>query len=154
MPMRVITDEEHYKRVWDRIYKEFSFCPSVDTQITPFQFKMDYRTYKLSQFRWEQAEGLIEQILRSISNQEIYALDWQHDAFLYLPGENRGTEWYDDARMCNVYFPSYYPDGDYYFFIAQDFSYGIFGHPWRKELYFFGEKLIAEFEKCEDQLLI
>lgn len=78
----------------------------------------------------------------------------QHDAFLYLPGENRETEWHDDARMCNVYFPSYYPDGDYYFFIAQDFSYGILGHPWRKELYIFGEKLIAEFEKCEDQLLI
>lgn len=30
-----------------------------------------------------------------------------------------------------------YPDGDYHFFIAQDFLYGIMGHTWRKELWVF-----------------
>lgn len=151
--MRVIADQELYNRIWDRVYEEFSFRPSVDTQVTPFQFKMSYQVFELSQLRWETAEEMIEQILRSVSDQEIYALDWQHDAFVYLPGENREAQWYDTERKCNVYFPTYYPDGDYYFFIAKDFSYGILGHPWRKELYIFGERLITELEKHRDQLL-
>lgn len=152
--MRVILDREHYNMVWERVYEDFSFCPSVDTHITPFQFKMNYQVFNLSQLRWDMAEEIIEKILRSVSDQEIYALDWQHDAFLYLPGENREEVWYDAERKCHVYFPTYYPDGDYYFFIAQDYSYGILGHPWRKELYFFGEKLLAELEKYSDQLLV
>ena len=80
--MRVITDQELYNRIWDRVYEEFSFCPSVDTQIIPFRFKMRYQIFKLSQLRWEQAEGMFDRILRSVSDREIYALDWQHDAFV------------------------------------------------------------------------
>ena len=46
-----------------------------------------------------------------------------------------------------AYFPSYIPDGDYSFFISEDFSFGYLGHPWRNEIWIFGEELIKETEK-------
>ena len=79
----------------------------------------------------------------------MYALDWQHDCFLFDPNERipTGYEYHDDARNCNVYFPDYYPDGDYHFFVSKDLAFGLYGHPWRKELIVVGEELIIAIEK-------
>lgn len=76
--------------------------------------------------------------------------------FLYSPREYGDFEkaWYDESTGCTVRFPTYYPNGDYRFFIACDFSCGILGHPWRKELWVFGEKLIEEFRKKKNKLNI
>ena len=56
-------------------------------------------------------------------------------------------EYYDDERECNVYFPEYYPDGDYHFFASKDWEFGLYGHPWRKELIVVGEELLFAIEK-------
>lgn len=84
----------------------------------------------------------------------MYALDWQHDCFVFSPNEDIPLYyWYHDTgRDCNVYFPSYYPNGDFYFFISLDWKIGLFGHPWNKEIYVMGEELINEFDRIKEKL--
>ena len=82
----------------------------------------------------------------------IYALDWQHSAFLYDPrnADEQQSVFVSDEKYMgggyNAYFPGYYPDGDYYFFISEDFRFGYLTHPWREEAWVFGDELIKEFE--------
>lgn len=61
----------------------------------------------------------------------------------------------EDARYFDggylAFFPTYYPDGAYYFFIDAQFRFGYLSHPWRQEVWIFGESLIAEFESIYKQ---
>lgn len=151
--MRLLTDRE-YQDIWDKIDKYFSFNPSM--QANPFSFWQTNKVFSLESYWNENQEAIINTIFCSLSNSEIYALDWQHDCFLFSPHEKVPTclSWYDELRNCNVYFPEYYPNGDYHFFIAQDFSYGMMGHPWRKELWVFGQKLIEELQREQKSLYL
>jgi hypothetical protein len=51
-----------------------------------------------------------------------------------------------------VYFPTYYPNGDYYFFFDKEWKYGLFGHPWRNQIIVIGKELIDMFEKNKNIL--
>ena len=101
-------------------------------------------------------EKIVNDIFKNISNDDLYALDWQHDCFEYNPNDNLELDYhyYDNDRDVEVYFPSYYPNGDYHLFLSKNWSYGMFGHPWNKEIYIFGEKIINGFQKKEDDLNI
>ena len=81
----------------------------------------------------------------------IYALDWQHSGFRYDPRRpvTEHDHWVEDARYggvlgggYNAYFPEFYPDGDYYFFVQRDLKWGYLGHPWRREIWLFGAPLV------------
>ena len=86
----------------------------------------------------------------------MYALDYHHEALIFSPYEDIPLDYfyYDEERDCNVYFPSFYPNGDYYFFSSFDFKTGLYGHPWKEEIIVCGEELIREFEKAKDLLEI
>ena len=90
--------------------------------------------------------------------QKIYALDWHHSSFLYDPrdfSEQKCCVVKDERytnREYNAYFPSFCPDGDYYFFIEENFEFGYLGHPWRKEIWIFGCDLIKEIEQVYQEL--
>ena len=79
-------------------------------------------------------------------------MDWNHFAFFYDPrneDEQKSICVQDEKYIgggYSAYFPGYYPDGDYYFHISEDFRFGYLTHPWRKEAWVFGDALIAEFE--------
>lgn len=148
--MKIINDKK-YDIIWNKIDNDFKFKPSIDLKIIPFQFDINYVCYKLNNLWNEEQEKIVNRIFKKMSSNDIYALDWQHDCFEYNPNENIKLyySYYDKNRNCSVHFPSYYPDGDYHFFISKDWTYGILGHPWRKEIYIFGEKLIKAFEECE-----
>ncbi len=47
------------------------------------------------------------------------------------------------------YFPTYCPNGDYYFFIDVNFCFGYLGHPWQQKVWIYGKKLIEEFKKAD-----
>ena len=102
----------------------------------------------------EEQEKIINSIFCKVHPQDMYALDWQHDCFIYNPCEEIPLNYwfYDTKRDCNVYFPSYYPDGDYHFFASFDWQIGLYGHPWKKEIIVVGENLIHEFEKVQSML--
>lgn len=151
--MKVIVDEKLYREIWDKIYKDYKFTPSINKQVTPFKFNVGV-CYRLREYWSAEQEKIVNEIFKSLSDDDIYALDWQHDCFEYNPKEEieLGYNYHDDDRDCQVYFPSYYPNGDYYFFVSKDWQYGMFGHPWRREIYLIGDKLINEFAKKEKEL--
>ena len=151
-----IIERDLRNKIWDKIDKDFEFNPSINLDVIPFKFKIKVQCYTLDSFWTLKQEHLVNEIFKKISNEEIYALDWQHDCFIFNPHEymNFPRQWYDESRDVNVYFPSYYPNGDYYFFIAKDFSYGLLGHPWRDEIYIFGYELMELFEANKDALNI
>ena len=151
----VIMPEELYSRVFDELAVRFDYpsaSGSFKCEVTfrSYRFLNDDRTWNDSQ------EKLVNDIFKRMGDKDIYALDWNHDCFIFSPYENIpvGTCWHDDERDCNVYFPTYYPDGDYFAFTATDFSYGLFGHPWKHEIYVVGEKLVEMFEMYKGELEI
>ena len=46
----------------------------------------------------------------------------------------------------------FYPDGDYYFHIEKYGRFGYLSHPWREEVWIFGEKLLREFDEIYEQI--
>ena len=152
--MKVILDKKIYNEIWDKIYKDFKFTPNTDTSIKTFEFPMHNEQFNLKSFWNEEQEKIVNTIFKELSDDDIYALEWQSDCFEFNPNENIEYEYHyhDDERNVEVYFPTYYPDGDYYFFIAKDFSYGMFTHPWKKQIYIWGEKLINKINQNVDIL--
>lgn len=159
----LIDDTREYDAIWDMVYKKLKFKPSSDYRghsmevPLPFQISGNYAVYGV---KWpiEQTD-LIEKIIREVfisvtsEGQRMYALDWQHSAFLFDPRkeEEQKSFWKEDDRAPSggyyAYFPSLIPDGDYYFFIDESFQFGYLGHPWRQEIWVFGDKLIEKIEE-------
>lgn len=152
--MRVLDDDEE-NRVWDQIFSEFDFEPaSVRKGVLPFRIEKEHRVYQLKKIWNEDEERLVNGLMCELGEEELYALNWQHDCFAFSPETEYQyqLQWYDEERGVNVYFPSYWPDGDYYFFLTKDFSTGFLGHPWRKEIWVIGKKMIEAFERVKDVL--
>lgn len=153
--MKVILDQELYDQLWDRMLNEYQFSPQWGT--IPFSFPHPYQLYRLGKTRWTQEqETRVNGIFEALVPEDgfLYALDYNHDCFIFNPRERIPLyyHYHDEKRDCNVYFPSYWPNGDYYFFIASDWSFGMLGHPWREELYLWGDKLTAHFERDAEYL--
>lgn len=154
--MKVILDKALEKQLWDRMLTEYQFSPRRDT--IPFSFPHPYKLYGLGA-PWTQAqETEINGVFEALVPKQgfLYALDWNHDCFIFNPRERIPLyyHYYDAERGVNVYFPGYYPDGDYHFFLARDWSFGMLGHPWRKELYLWGDELMAHFERLAGYLAL
>lgn len=152
MRILTITEQAH---IWEEFARRIDFSPSVNREVTPFDFHgLPYVRYALPAYWDESQEAVVNEIFQSICQGELYVLDWQHDCFLFDPREPvlQNLSWHDEVRDCQVYFPSYYPDGDYYFFLARDFSVGMLGHPWRRELFVFGAAGIDAFDRNADML--
>ncbi len=152
--MRVILSDEEYNEIWGRFERYFEFKPSIKNDDVQFAIPVKYTGYRLCKVWSEPEELLVNELFKQVGNKQIYALDYQHDCFEFCPWENitPRTQWYDEKRGVNVYFPSYYPNGDWHFFVDKDFTYGILGVPFRNELYVFGEKLMELFEENEQRL--
>lgn len=165
----VINNTQAYTNIWDWIYKTLHFCPNgLDYSHDfpygpPFKIPFPHAVYGIE--RMEDAhldimEDLIRQIFLNVTacGQQLYALDWQHSGFLFDPrcDDAYKSKWVADERYYDggyrAFFPPFYPDGDYYFFIDENFEFGYLSHPWREEVWIFGEPLVAEFEKIYHQL--
>lgn len=158
----LIDDTPEYKAVWDRVYNELGFKPGMHESV-PFKIAQPHCVYGIAGMTGEQMDKM-ESISKEIfarltpAGGRVYALDWQHSSLLYDPRDpdEQKDFRHDDERYnnggYNVYFPSFYPDGDYYFFIAEDFSFGLLGHPWRQEIWIFGEALMSEYEAVYKEL--
>ena len=151
--MRVISKDEEII-LWDKLNNEFKFKPGTDSTgewiIVPGDTKKYHKAIPWN----EEQEKIISSILKEIGLKKMYALDWQHDCFEFSPMEDisMNYNYYDSDRKCQVYFPTYYPDGDYYFFFDSTWNCGIFGHPWRNEIIVMGAELIKRFEKNKEKL--
>ena len=146
----MVLHDAQYKVVWDWVYDTLHFNPSIDPDVMPFVISAPYVVFDIRDAcdRMDE-EAITAAMIRCLhKGEKLYALDWQHDCFLVDL-----TEHFEAWRE-NTFFdyPQYCPDGDYYFFIDEQFRFGYLGHPWRQEVWIFGERLIAEFEALYPQL--
>lgn len=146
-----VLDKETENMVWDRINKEFKFNPKcTDSEYQWIELPGFYKIYQLdfstTGTHWDR---LVNSLFVQLNVPELYALDWQHDSFVFSPRDYYKIvrEYHDAIRDCNVYFPHYYPSGDYYFFVDTKWHFGIFGHPWLKQIAVFGAELIELVDK-------
>lgn len=165
----VLDNTEQYEFIWEKVYTQLHFIPdalfrshSFDANV-PFQIEQPFSVYgieKMKECHIDNMESLIRDIFAKVTppNECIYALDWQHSAFLYDPRkiEEQTDVWIKDERYQNggytAYFPSFFPDGDYCFFINEKFRFGYLGHPWRQEIWIFGELLLDQFKQIYPKL--
>jgi hypothetical protein len=78
----------------------------------------------------------------------VVVLDWQHQTYRCRPHKVRDEEPPDEMWPTEIY-----PNGDYYIWLAGDFRYGTFGHPWEPSLCVFGEELLAAVAEIGDAAL-
>lgn len=151
-----ILGDEECRQIWERIDKELQFQPSIQAGVLPFRLLQPYLILDLTYATVEQLEKLFAEVPGAFSqclgeDEWMYALDWQHSGFRYDPRQpvTEHDHWVEDARYSgvlgggyNAYFPEFYPDGDYYFFVQRDLKWGYLGHPWRREIWLFGAPLV------------
>lgn len=141
-----LLSQNEYYSVWDNFEEQFDFKPTV----YPNQFPSikEPENSVVYQFEYPNAENenkVIKDInhksllsFRNIvpSDKSIYALDWQHDCYWFYP-----HLLFEEWRI------PVFPDGDYSIFLAKDFSFGIFAHPWEQTFCVWGNTLLKEFQK-------
>ena len=76
----------------------------------------------------------------------IYALDWNHECFRFLPHR------WDPVCSTDDWPLSALPAGEYHLFVTGDLRLGSLGHPWEESLCVFGDLLPAYLERKPDTL--
>ncbi len=166
----LLDNTEQYDLVWNRVYQELSFYPYYEDReasdakgLLPFRIKGKHAVYGIENMS-EQQEDLMDDIILdtflavTIPGERLFALDWQHSAFLFDPRKKEEQQWVPLGidpffnRTMYAVFPGFYPNGDYCFFIDEQFRFGYLGHPWREEIWIFGDSLVAEFDKIYHRL--
>jgi len=143
-----LTNEER-AAIWDRFYAEFQFKPDYNERVAPaIAEPRPFVTFDLSSTTLDDENALFINDLLLNSFQSLasagdmmYWLDWQHACYRFDP------QFIDDSWT-----NSWYPDGDYYIFLASDFSFGTFGHPWQQSLCVFGASLLGVAETLRGKL--
>lgn len=149
-------EEEMEKSVWETVFNRFAFVPQYTSSPYPWiGLPPPSVIYTLDLPADIDAwNSVVNSLFVQLGCPELYALDWQHDCFIFSPRDygKLVKEYYDDTRESNVYFPDYYPDGDYHFFTDPKLRFGMFGHPWLKQIAVFGEDLIRLFDLNAEKL--
>lgn len=151
--MRRITNDDEYNTIWDRLFSEFCFKPLYDDWRDHPWIKVPQpsKAYKIASSYWdEKTEMMVNSLFEKVSDRAVYALNYQHDCFEYNPSEHIPFQYSYEEGGFNIYFPTYYPNGDYHFFIDKDWTYGMFGHPWKQEIVVWGKELIEQFDKLNN----
>jgi hypothetical protein len=158
----IINNDEEYHELWDIIYTMFMFSPDRYKEDGIYSITCPYDMYDISEIFedvcdkpfWE--EAMREIFICVLGDDEfIYVLDWHHTAFKYNPNVKvlkNPIHIVDGEIDYNVYFPKFYPDGDYYIFIAKDFSWGYLTDPWRENAFVYGEELRRLFREKKELL--
>lgn len=155
-PLLSKADEELFDKI---LFEDLRFSPSSNKNAPylPFSLNQLFVVYDISGMTDEQIHLLYELAPNAIANclekgHKIFSHDWQHNLFLYDPrnpedcqGEH---EWWVKFNEDGIaYFGDFFPDGDYYFHIEKYGRFGYLSHPWREEVWIFGDDLLKEFEK-------
>jgi hypothetical protein len=133
--------------VWDRFYAQFDFRPSMHRfpAITEPAPSVTWNLRSLDDDPgYSRLDRLVEvvhaRITTLVGDGSILCLDWQHTGYRVWPslvGPDNidppgGPGW--PLSPC--------PDGDYFIYLAEDFRFGTFGHPWEPSLCVFGGGLL------------
>ncbi len=70
----------------------------------------------------------------------MYALNWQHDCYSFLPELPFEKDQFDEWLI------PIFPNGDYLFFLTKNFQNGVFADGINLSISIFGKDIIREFE--------
>jgi hypothetical protein len=172
----LIEDRTEVDAIWDSFDSLLDFKPNYyEKEECPFDFSktsepvVAYDISKISRAGFEvhdengnyrtteQITTLKSAFVECMGEDEyMYTLEWQGSTFLYNPRVETAYDYYmlysnlpDDTR---AYYPDFYPNGEYYLFVAKDFSWSYLTHPWQEKVWFYGAKLVEIIKKHEDKL--
>lgn len=146
------------EKVWDRFDDRFDFRPSMQrfpaiTEPSPSV------TWSLSSVNDDPGyvcpDRLVDIVHAGfttlVGEGSLLCLDWQHPSYRVWPSLI-GPENIDPPDQPG--WPlSPYPDGDYFVYLAEDFRFGTFGHPWEPSLCVFGTELLCLVEADLNEIL-
>ncbi|MGG0658691.1 DUF2716 domain-containing protein [Rummeliibacillus pycnus] len=142
--------DKEYDQIWDRIYREFKFEPSI-SKFPSFEVPNPFITYDISDYFGESVDldaydDLEQKALdvfkeSTLVDEYILALDWQHECYWVNSRLKFDRDEFGEWTI------PIFPNGDYYFFIQKDFKWGFLGHPWERSITIFGKELINAFDK-------
>ena len=161
-------NEGEYNNVWNFVYKKLKFHPDVYPRFVSMEIShpafilpapfciydlsvlMDtYEKSKDRNFDNKIMDIFNDMLLAGTDDENyVYALDWQHTCFKYYLKEP--TEGKNDYYMR----VNFIPDGDYQFFLANDFSWGYLAHPWQQGIYAYGNIMVEYLKQHEKSLLL
>ncbi|MGB2993026.1 MAG: DUF2716 domain-containing protein [Paenisporosarcina sp.] len=147
------------KGVWDKIYDEFDFKPSI-SKFPSFEVRTSFITYDVSPYlNWSGDSDTYDEIYSDLEdksllvfqeltqkNEYLYAVDWQHEGYWLNPHLELPKSEFNEWTV------PIFPNGDYYFFIHKNFEWGLLGHPWEETITIFGKELINSFEKHQPRM--
>ena len=144
-----LLEEPEAGELWDRIYAQLEFRPSIREKGPPFRLPEPWVVHALPYFpvdgQYEAFQAAAQEGLSASLGEDdwMYVLDWHHSGFRYDPRQPITGHSFRVEGGRLVYFPDFYPDGDYYFFVQRELNWGWLGHPWRKEIWLYGEPLVS-----------
>ena len=163
----MLLSEQETKALEERVSLELRFRPDSHDRghsllfwRRPFRLPRPWAVYALDDCNEEQIRqtaAAVKGCLLSVTRQgeRLYAMDWYHCSFLYDPRKEHEQERVklpEEGGMVRAAFPLYWPDGDYYFFLDENFRFGYLGHPWRREIWVFGKTLLPEIDRIAPEL--
>ncbi|MCY8070078.1 DUF2716 domain-containing protein [Bacillus inaquosorum] len=130
-------------RIWSEVNQLIKWMPgSRFHHIIPPD---PYRVFDISSVSHNDVSGVLSDLETSIlkafqsctgEQDVIYAFDWQHDGYIFSPHQTMPKDEFGEWPV------PVFPNGDYYFFFHQDFSWGLLGDPWKCTITVFGEELL------------
>jgi hypothetical protein len=142
---------------WDRFCKRFRWRRQYERGKGPYiREPIPSVTWSIAHAFGPQREQLevdlnlkMHRALRRCTKPDLrlFALDWEHPCYWFWPRR------FTDAADREAWKVPVLPDGDYYIFLAENFGFGLFGHPWEQTLCVFGQDLLTVLEQDRPLLL-
>ena len=158
-----LLEKEINDNLWKRIISDYKFKSSFDFGNTT------YYEYDIKEANIDNYNTIMNEIFLSIleSDEIIYVLDWKHQGFSLDPRIKKlhpnvsytinNDEVFVNNVNGNIFFerlPTYYPDGDYYFFLSSKNNWMYFSHPRQKKIWIIGDSLNKEIMLRKNKLNI
>jgi hypothetical protein len=144
--------------IWDRFAEAFRFAPDMHQfpgirepapSVTwSVQAVHDDPGYRVS----DVLDALVIDALIACTppGGTLFFLEWQHTGYRFRPDKPLSDVFLPKSPRARPTAPhSPIPLGDYPILLADDFSYGTFGHPWERSLCVFGAPLL---DRASDDL--
>ncbi|MEU4215239.1 DUF2716 domain-containing protein [Actinoplanes sp. NPDC026623] len=146
-----------YGRLWDRFHREFAFRSGMTSATWPaIKEPVDSVTWSLGALDDDPGHRRLDGMVAAVKaglwactppEGTLLVLDWQHRCYRIRPHHLT-------AAHAPKWPASMMPDGDYNIHLAEDFSFGTFGHPWEYTICVMGESLLAEVADALDRILL
>jgi hypothetical protein len=142
---------EESRLAWDRFDEAFDFKPSMHA-FPAIREPVPSITWSLQALDDDPSHRKLDSLVMVVIDGlmacippggSLLLLEWQHTSYRLRPDRSPTDLFLPDAPNARPRMPrSPYPDGDYPVLIAEDFSFGSFGHPWEQSICLFGAPLL------------